>query len=301
MSDAGPDIWIGIADAIPIDPEEDADVGGAFVHVLAPADNLLEFRAAATEALLEVGFRMAGLDEAERVRDRVRTGGDVAPNLLELAFDAALERETQLGVFYSYPRKDHPDPDAFEQRGIEASREELRLASASRELVTVGGMHEWHSTIGYAAGVGERWALIQLVDRCGQADGFRAVALERVSELVPVDPEESFLPRLLAARPLTTRLPDVDLDTARGLLADAQRLSGLVYVATEDMLPGAFWVGSIAELGEDGVLLRTVSGTGEWSHDEHCPYDAITRVGFGGQYEEALAIAVGADPPGFSG
>ena len=41
-------------------------------------------------------------------------------------------------------------------------------------------------------------------------------------------------------------------------------------------------------------MLELVSPAGEWDEEEHYPYERITRIGFGGRYEEALAIAAGA-------
>jgi hypothetical protein len=277
------DIWIGLADAVPVDPRDD-DVGGAFVQVLAPADDVGELRAAAAEALIELGFRLADLSEAEPVRERLQSAW-VAPDLVELAIEAALERATKLGDFYTYPLVDGDEPDA------EAN---LQALAASRELVDVRGPREEHSTIGYVSDAGAQWVLIQLVDRCGGADGFRAVRRGTIGEIEPVDADSSFLPRLLDARPLTVRAPAVDLDDTRALLQGAQQLCALVTISSEDMVPGAFQVGRIAPHDDDGVLLRKVSPIGTWIEEEFFRYDAITRVGFGGAYEAALALAVGA-------
>ena len=292
MSDDDGEIWIGIADAVPVDPEA-AEIGGAFVHVLAPAADWLEFRIAAELALAEQGFRVADLDEAELVRDRLRTGADLPRDLLELALDAAFQRETRLGVFHTYPPEDAPDPEAYEARALGTVRDELRIAQASRALVTVASRYSWHETVGHVADTGAEWALFQLVDGNGLADGFRALKLERISEIAPVDPEESFLPRLLAERPLASRRPRADLSATRALLADVQHLPGLVSITTEDMHAGSFRIGGISALREDGVLLQTVSRVGAWSDEELYAYDAIIEIGFGGPYAEALALAAG--------
>lgn len=275
------DIWIGLADAVPLEPRDD-DVGGAYVQVLAPADDIGELRAAAAEALIELGFRLAELSDAEPIRDRLHSY-HVPPETLELAIDAALERETRLGDFHAYPLVDGDEPDA---------EVNLRELIASEALVDARGPGEEHSTIGYVRGVGEQWALIQLVDRFGSPDGFVAARLGTLSEIEPVDPESSFLPRLLDARPLMVPTPEVDLDDTRALLQEAQRLCALVLISTEDMEPGAFQLGRISPFDE-GVSLRKVSPVGTWIEEEFFAYDAITRIGFGGGYADALAVAVG--------
>jgi hypothetical protein len=276
------DIWIGLANAVPVEPPDD-DVGGAFVQVVAPADDVGELRAAAAEALSELGYRLAELSDAEPLRDRLHSYR-VPPEVLELAIEAALDRETRLGDFYAYPLVDDDEPDTDER---------LQQLLESRELVDVRGSREEHSTIGFVCAVGAQWTLVQLVDRYGAADGFRAIRRGTIDEVEPIDPETSFLPSVLKARPLTSAVPAVDLDDARWLLEGAQRLGALVTITSEDMEPDAFQLGRVTAL-DDGVLLRKVAPNGTWLEEQFFGYAGITRVGFGGNYEEALALAVGA-------
>jgi len=275
------DVWIGLAGGVPTEPSDD-EVGGAYAHVLALADDEAGLRDAAAEALAEQGLELTELDEAEPVRERLRSGS-LAPELMELAIDAALEGTAQVGDLYWFPAVDE-----------EESSPDLAALLESRTLVNVRRASEGHDTIGYVAGIGTQWALIQLVDVHGTADGFRAVKLGTVEEAEPVEPESSFLPLLLEARPLTVRPPAVALDDTRELLQSAQRLCALIYLVTDDMEPGAFWIGQISALQDDGVLLEKVSSLGTWAGSEQYRYDTITRVGFGGVYADALAVAVGA-------
>jgi hypothetical protein len=251
--------------------------------VLAPADDEAELRAAAAEALAEHGLRLTELDESEPVRERLRSGR-LAPELMELAIDAALEGTAQIGDLYSYPTEDDEDSDS----------PDLHALLESRMLVGLRGAGEYHDTVGYVVAVGARWALIQIVDAYGRADGFRAVKLGTLDEAEQIDAESSFLPRLLTARPLPARVPALGLADARELLDGTRGLGALIYLVTEEMEPGAFWIAQIAALDEDGVLLEKVSAIGTWAGSERFRYDAITRVGFGGDYEDALAAAVGA-------
>ena len=45
-------------------------------------------------------------------------------------------------------------------------------------------------------------------------------------------------------------------------------------------------------------MFHLVSPAGEWDDEDEYPYETITRIGFGGRYEEALALAAGPDPAG---
>ena len=287
------DIWIGLADAAPV--EDDGEIGGAFVHVLAPAEDVHDLRAAAAEALLEHGFEIVSLEDAEPVRDRVRTRS-IATDLLELALDAALDGTARLSAFNTYPPDDHPDPESVVADAVGSKRFSMALAQEDRTLVNVRGASDWHETNGYVVGLASEWALLQLVDRCGCEDGFAAIKLESVAEIVPVSAEDSFLPAVVRTRPIAPRAPAVDLSEVRRLLESAQRESALISIATDEMDPGAFWIVRLAELDDEGADLRSVSATGEWYDGERCDYESITRIGFGGRYEEALALAAGPDP-----
>ena len=160
----------------------------------------------------------------------------------------------------------------------------------------VRSRYESEGATGYVVGLGTRWALLQVVNDDVAEDGFLATSVEMIAEIEPVDPERSFFPRVMALRPPTTRPPDVDLDDTRGLLQSAQRSFPLLTIQTEEQHPGACYIGRIAELDDDAALFHLVSPAGEWDHEDEYAYETITRVGFGGRYEEALALAAGPDP-----
>jgi hypothetical protein len=289
------DIWIGLVDAVPIEPARSA-VGGAHVHVLAPAGDRLELLAAAAEALAEHELRVADLDDAEPVREALRRPID--PELVELALDAALEGETRLGPFHWYPAERDTDPGALVSSSIEEPRATMTAALEKRTLVRVRSRYESEGATGFVVAMGTRWVLLHVVSDDVQEDGFLATSLEMVAEIQTVDPERSFFPRVMAMRPPTTRPPRVDLDDTRALLQSAQRYFPLLTIQTEEQHPGACYIGRIAELDDDRALLHLVSPAGEWDDEDEYPYETITRIGFGGRYEEALALAAGPDPEG---
>lgn len=284
------DIWIALAEVVPTEPED--AIGGAHVHVLAPAGDRLDLLAAAEQALGEHGLRVVELEDAEPVRRRLRQTLD--PSLLELALDAALERETRLGAFHWYPAERDTDPAALLASAIDEPRSTLLAALETHTLMKVRSRYEHEGERGYVIGLGMRWALIQIVSDDLADDGFLATSLEMLAEIEVVDPDESFFPRFMEMHPLAVRPPNVDLDDTRDLLQSAQRQFPLVNIETEQAHPGSCYIGRITGLDEEGVVLELVSPAGEWDEEEHYPYDSITRIGFGGRYEQALAIAAGA-------
>ena len=287
------DIWIGLVDAVPIDPAG-SEFGGAYVHVLAPAEDRLELLAAAEDVLAEHELRVADLDDAEPMRIALRRPLD--PELLELALDAALEREPRLGAFHWYPAQRDTDPTALSTSWTDEPRATMSAALERRTLMKVRSRYESEGATGYVVGLGTRWALLHIVNDDVTEDGFLATSLEMVAEIETVDPEQSFLPRVMAMRPPTMRPPEIDLDDTRGLLQSAQRSFPLLTIQTEEHHPGACYIGRIAALDDDAALFHLVSPAGEWDHEDEYPYETITRIGFGGRYEEALALAAGPDP-----
>jgi hypothetical protein len=281
------DIWIGLAQVAPVDPSA-GDIGGGFVHVVARAEDEDELRAAAAALLRDLGFLIADFDEAEPVRERLRSG-TLAPEIVELAIDTALDGDTRMSEIHTFPAGDEDDAD---------DPADLRALADGETLVSVRGWGEYHVATGYIVGVGALWTLILLVDGNGRADGFRAVRLGTIAEIEAVDPESSFLPRLLTARPLTLEAPAVDLDDTRALLEAAGQAAAVVHLASADMEPGAFWIGRIATLDDDGLMLEKVSPVGTWLDEEHFRLDAITCIGFGGGFEDALAAAADAADTG---
>ena len=285
------DIWIGLAEVVPTDPAS-GELGGAHVHVLAPADDRIELLAAAEEAFAEHALRVVELDDAQPVRERLRKSLD--PALVELALDAALERETRLGPFHWYPAERDTDPTALAANAMDEPRATLAAALETRTLVRLRSRYEHEGACGYVVGLGLRWTLLQIVSDDLTDDGFLCTSLEMIAEIETVDPEESFYPRFMEMHPLSVRPPSVDLDDTRDLLQSAQRQFPLVNIEIEQVQPGTCYIGRIASLEDDGVVLELVTPAAEWDEEEHYAYDTITRIGFGGRYEEALAIAAGA-------
>jgi hypothetical protein len=287
------DIWIGFATAVPIDPAG-SEMGGAHVHVVAPANDRLDLLAAAESALAEHELRVADLDDAEPARELLRRPFD--PELLELALDAALDNDTRLGPLHWYPRERQLDPSGLGSGAVEELRGTMTAALDSRSLVHVRSRYESEGAIGYVAGIGTRWALIHVIGDDVAEDGFLATSLEMIAEIEPVDPERSFFPRVMALRPPSTLPPAVDLDDTRDLLQSAQRAFPLISIQTEQQHPGASYIGRITALDDDAACLRLVSPAGEWDDEYEYPYETITRIGFGGRYEAALALALAVAP-----
>jgi hypothetical protein len=98
----GPDVWIGLADVIPLEPmEELAGVAGAYVNVLAWATSPVEFERVAREALIGAGFDVRTIEDVSPANHCLGTAG-VDPAIRVLAEEVRSSREVRFDVFNGY-------------------------------------------------------------------------------------------------------------------------------------------------------------------------------------------------------
>jgi hypothetical protein len=90
--------------------------------------------------------------------------------------------------------------------------------------------------------------------------------------------------------------PPVNLATTGELLLSANRRFPLVTIHREEVDPDVCWIGRVLGIERGRVSLLEINPDATW---ENSPNDyrlsEITRVGFGGDYEDALHL-VGGDP-----
>ena len=82
-----------------------------------------------------------------------------------------------------------------------------------------------------------------------------------------------------------------------GLIRTEADVAPLVTLHTEVVDPTVCFIGRPARLTHRSVRLLEITPQGEW-HDRPTKwvFSDVTRVGFGGRYEDALAL-VGGPPP----
>ena len=156
---------------------------------------------------------------------------------------------------------------------------------------------ESHSTTGYVVGVGVDLFLLVHIDHSIRFDGFH-VCRNRDVRRLRAEPNADFkrtaLRRRRDRRPVKPRLR---LDGFRELLRSAGRHFPLVTIHRERVDPDICHIGAVVDVGDRRVILREIRPDGTWCHElDDYALREITRVDFGGAYEDALHI-VGGRPP----
>jgi len=155
-----------------------------------------------------------------------------------------------------------------------------------------------HSTTGYVVGVGAHLFLLVHIDDSIRFDGFQVHRHRDVRKL-RAEPNASFLEAALkrrrAVRPAKPRLRLHDI---RQLIRAAGRHFPLLAIHREQVDPDVCQIGAVMDVGERRVTLREIRPDGTWRSElDHYALREITRVDFGGSYEDALHVVGGRAPP----
>jgi hypothetical protein len=278
-------VWIALAHARPSD--EDPDHAGAFVQALAAAPDADAFEGRVVEALAAEGYELLELEDVARVAD-VIDRFELTAEVLELALRATAG-PVQLGPLHLY---EDEELDESEEEEEESPTETLDRAAADRALVRVHRkpVPDWPDE-GFVVGLGADWALLHLVDDGLDLDGYLAF---RCADAIDVKRLEGGL----AARVLEARgqnpvpLPDVALVDLRALLTSAQTQFPLVSVHVERLSPDACYIGRLTDSDDERFTLDTVDTEGRWEGSQQYALADVTRVEFGGRYEDGLALVL---------
>lgn len=151
---------------------------------------------------------------------------------------------------------------------------------------------------GFVTGVGAAWVALAKLDDRVRPDGWSLLRLSDIKS-VSIDPDPScFEIRALQARSLWPPTPtDVALDDVVGLVSSAARADPVITVFVEDDRPHICWIGSVMSVGEQTLRLLEIDTQGEWRRKSRAiDLEDITRIEFGGGYEEALRLVSGPPP-----
>ncbi len=179
-------------------------------------------------------------------------------------------------------------------------RERLHRAQSDDDLVRLGRGDEFDALDGYVVGIGTDWVLLAVLDGAIVLDGYAALRLTDVRH-VERRHTGDMVRKALALReqwPPTPPPAPLDLDNSRGLLMSLAEQSAItVHIEHDD--PAVCFVGAPASLGRRSLRLIELSTRAVWSSGPtKYRVDDITRVDFGGRYEQALLSVAGPMPDG---
>jgi hypothetical protein len=166
-----------------------------------------------------------------------------------------------------------------------------------RCLVRFSRRFDESTSHGYVLDIGPRFFLLSFVDQRIRFDGFACVRVNDISDLTP-DPYATFAEAALKKRgERRPKKPRVSVASIEELLLSAGRAFPLVVIERERVDPDVCEIGRILGVERHRVSLLEICPDATW---EEAPtqykLSEITRVCFGGDYENALHL-VGGDPP----
>lgn len=146
---------------------------------------------------------------------------------------------------------------------------------------------------GRVAGVSKTLVVLSILDEGLHPNGFNVLRLSDISELEGTAPHAEFMAKVLRLRKeRLSPAPKLDLSSWRTVVETASRRFPLVTLHIEQKIPDVCYIGRPAQLTSRKGTFLTINPDGEWDWDDPLTlaWADVTRVDFGGAYEEAVAL-----------
>jgi len=180
-----------------------------------------------------------------------------------------------------------------------ANKRNSQLAEALSKAIVVKFWNPYDpgSTQGYVLDIGSRFFLLGLIDGNIMFNGFQCLLISDVKRLKVPDPYVDFIVAALHKRgQCIASKPNIDLSSLPALLKSADRLFPLITIFRERVKPDTCIIGNVIDLSESHLLFHEIGPDAVWEEKpSKIRLSDITRVDFGGGYEEALHL-VGGNP-----
>ena len=151
---------------------------------------------------------------------------------------------------------------------------------------------------GYVLDVGPEFFLLSLVSDRVRFDGFECFRISDVRNLMP-DPYCAFAEAALKKRgERKPKKPAVSVATIGAILVSATRVFPLVTIHRERVEPDICHIGRVRSVRDGRVSLLEIGPDAKWDATaSEYQIREITRINFGGDYEDALHVVGGKPGP----
>jgi hypothetical protein len=166
----------------------------------------------------------------------------------------------------------------------------------SRSVVRIVRELEPGTVDGFVVAAGAKWVVMAVIEDAIRPGGFQAFRLRDVTGFGDPAPHAVFKEAALDRKKIKRPEPRIiDLTDAASIMTEAMKTYPLVTVHREVADPEICHVGRVVSVTKQRVSLLEITPDATWE-DEPTSHllSEITRVDFGGPYEEALALV--ADP-----
>ena len=148
---------------------------------------------------------------------------------------------------------------------------------------------------GFVLALGEKWVLLAQLDGVS-LHGWCLLRLKDI-QAVFIDPDSVATKVLQARDQWPPPAVAVSLDDAAVALSSTTEIAPLISIFVELDRPDIMWLGSVTAIDRDRVLFLEVSTLAEWHRKPRAiDLEDVTRIEFGGSYEEGLALVAGPRP-----
>jgi hypothetical protein len=150
-------------------------------------------------------------------------------------------------------------------------------------------------THGYVLDIGPQFFLLGLIDENMKFNGFQCPLISDLKQIKVPAPFEEFVVAALRKRgERIDKKPEIDLSSLSALLKSVNSLFPILTIHRERIRPGTFVVGRVLDISERSFLFHTIGPDAVWDEKPtRFRLSDVTRVEFGGGYEEALHLVGG--------
>jgi hypothetical protein len=179
---------------------------------------------------------------------------------------------------------------------VKGCSHQLQEMLRRRHLVKFSRRFEESPVRGYVLDIGPKFFLLALLSDRMWFDGFECFRISDISDLKP-DSYGAFAEAALRKRgERVPRKPRLSLASTEDLLVSAGRSFPLVTIHRDQVDPDVCWIGRVKRVQRGRVSLLEINPDASWDAEpKDYRVSEITRVNFGGDYENALHL-VGGDP-----
>jgi hypothetical protein len=172
---------------------------------------------------------------------------------------------------------------------------QLSRALATRTLVRIERSVESGCVDGYVVAVAKKWLVMLVLGDGVTFVGYQAYRLTDLAVLTTPAPYAAFQEAVIRKRKLPRKTPrGLQLFSTGALLSSANEKFSLISIYCEEKDPDICHIGRVATISRTSVMLNEVTPNAAWKSGlSTYPLAQITRVDFGGPYEEALALVAG--------
>jgi len=147
---------------------------------------------------------------------------------------------------------------------------------------------------GYVTDLSLLFVVLQEVSPEIMLDGYRVLRIADITDADVAYRSRPFVEKALALRgQVPCPLTGIDLSSVATVLLSANTLFPLVMIHRERIYRDSCWIGQVSSLTTKTVTLRKIDTTAAWYGETRYRLRDITRIEFGGRYEEALALVAG--------